>query len=221
MNGVDEVICWWPFRVSEVLRKRLNCVRCPFLDVFLDKGLNELVSPLRTIDVQRALLEHSQRWELSELGEGRKAIELGVVEFSVQSLDLAIAPYARMFDFHTLTMGVDPGEICLYLGQKDLEVYGYNSALLPPGSMFNSPLRVIFSKSRSFSRRNRTIVGVSRTSFLLRPWAAAKSSSLPANLRARCGNIVGREAYCVWLCLVVIPCNPVRFHFHLHSSRHP
>ena len=75
-----------------MLRKRLNRFRCPFPEVIFNKGLNELIPPFHTFDIQIALLEHPQRWELPELREGWKAVKLGVIELSVQPFDLAIAP---------------------------------------------------------------------------------------------------------------------------------
>ena len=92
MDGVYEVLRWWPLQVSKVLRKRLDRFRRPFPDIVFDKGHNELISPLRTFDIQSTLLEDPQCWELPELREGWKAIKLCVIKFSVQPLDLAIAP---------------------------------------------------------------------------------------------------------------------------------
>lgn len=139
----------------------MNCFRRPFPDVIFNKGLNELVSPLRTFDIQSALLERPQRWELPELREGWKAIKLGVIEFSVQPLDLVIASCAGVLDFHDFTMAFDPREICFYHGPKELEVYEYGSTSPLLGTIFRSPSAVIFPKSRSFSRRSCTTVGVS------------------------------------------------------------
>jgi len=136
VDRVDEVLRRRPFRVSEVLRKRLNRFRRPPPDIVFDKGLNELIPPLHTFDIQSALLEHPQCLELPELREGWKAIKLSMIELSVQPLDLAVAPKARVFNFHLLTVAVDPREIRLYLGPKGLEVYRYNSASPPLGIVF-------------------------------------------------------------------------------------
>jgi hypothetical protein len=70
----------------------LNRFRRPFLDVVFDKGINELVPPLLTFDIQCAIVERPQRWELSELREGWKTIKLSMIELSVEPLGLTTAP---------------------------------------------------------------------------------------------------------------------------------
>ena len=126
MDGVDKVLCQWPFQVSEALRERLDCFLCPFLDVIFDKGVDELIPPFHMFDVQSTILKRPQRWELPELREGWKAIKLGMIELSVESLDFAPAPLAGTFSLYVFSVGVDSSQIFFYVWMKDLELYKSN-----------------------------------------------------------------------------------------------
>ena len=78
------------------------------------------------MDIQTAVLERPQRWELPELRKGRKAIEPGAIELSIETLHLKATQYAGNLDLDDFTVIFDSSEIRFYPRLKVLEVCGYN-----------------------------------------------------------------------------------------------